>query len=405
MIRHQLWPSTPTSPTIAFHFELMKWFYGLLLEGHVSLKSFCAGLSTRQSKHEKGYKNREIINVYKVMVTDTTDQFRYFWYQQQYGFGEQHEIKTDNGTECPACFEIDTKVLSMDTDFQLVRKLSSGKSWDQPKHKEKFFLNQDAVDDFMAGQQTKPEKEKIKECSDFQAGNSLRSKVKNSKLSETAVFGSVCRHEFPQSFFSLRHGERLGYPIYMTKHFLEKQSTSDTKIHITYDIACLLAKHIKGNPSYASMLEKIILSIPVFHCYGHQYSCQILYNPRKTMGLGLTDGESIERLWSYLGGFSKITKEMTPENRVDLLTDGLLHYGRKVKENLGETIIRKNLRAKKIEEESLSLLTQTLAPFPEITNTRLEEWCNEEKNGEQNQEEKDSRYTWQEDYVVSQMQL
>lgn len=117
-------------------------------------------------------------------------------------------------------------------------------------------------------------RKKIKECSDFQAGNSLRSKVKNSKLSETAVFGSVCRHEFPQSIFSLRHGERLGYPIYMTKHFLEKQSTSDTKIHITYDIACLLAKHIKGNPSYASMLEKIILSIPVFHCYGHQYSCQ-----------------------------------------------------------------------------------------------------------------------------------
>lgn len=54
------------------------------------------------------------------------------------------------------------------------------------------------------------------------------------------------------------------------------------------------------------------------------------------MGIGLTDGESIERLWSYLGGFSKITKEMTPENRVDLLTDGLLNYGRKVKENLGK---------------------------------------------------------------------
>lgn len=63
LIRHQLWPSTPTSPTIAFHFELMKWYYGLLLEGHVSLKSFCAGLSTRQSKHEKGYTNREAIDL------------------------------------------------------------------------------------------------------------------------------------------------------------------------------------------------------------------------------------------------------------------------------------------------------------------------------------------------------
>lgn len=28
--------------------------------------------------------------------------------------------------------------------------------------------------------------------------------------------------------------------------------------------------------------------------------------------------------------------------------------------------------------------------FVEVTNTRLEEWCNEEKNAEQNQEEKDS---------------
>lgn len=57
------------------------------------------------------------------------------------------------------------------------------------------------------------------------------------------------------------------------------------------------------------------------------------------MGIGLTDGESIKRLWSYLGGFSKITKE-TPQNRVNLLTDGLLNYGRKVKENLGEFLYR-----------------------------------------------------------------
>lgn len=36
--------------------------------------------------------------------------------------------------------------------------------------------------------------------------------------------------------------------------------------------------------------------------------------------------------------FQKITKEMTPENRVDLLTDGLLNYGREVKENLGKKV-------------------------------------------------------------------
>ena len=47
----------------------------------------------------------------------------------------------------------------------------------------------------------------------------------------------------------------------------------------------------------------------------------------------------MERLWSYLGKFSKITKEMTPENRTDLLVDGLLHYGRKIRDKFGEFIL------------------------------------------------------------------
>ena len=51
--------------------------------------------------------------------------------------------------------------------------------------------------------------------------------------------------------------------------------------------------------------------------------------------MGLTDGEGMERLWSYLGKFSKITKEMTPEGRQDLLTDGLLYYGEKMKDKFG----------------------------------------------------------------------
>lgn len=40
LICHQLWPFTPTSPTIAFHFELMNWYYELLSEGHFASKVF-----------------------------------------------------------------------------------------------------------------------------------------------------------------------------------------------------------------------------------------------------------------------------------------------------------------------------------------------------------------------------
>jgi Kyakuja-Dileera-Zisupton transposase len=34
------------------------------------------------------------------------------------------------------------------------------------------------------------------------------------------------------------------------------------------------------------------------HAYGHQWSCQLIYNPRLRQGLGLSDGEGVERIWS-----------------------------------------------------------------------------------------------------------
>lgn len=46
-------------------------------------------------------------------------------------------------------------------------------------------------------------------------------------------------------------------------------------------------------------------------------------------GIGLVDGELMERLWSYLRSFNKITKEMTAENRILLLSEALLYFGRR----------------------------------------------------------------------------
>lgn len=62
---------------------------------------------------------------------------------------------------------------------------------------------------------------------------------------------------------------------------------------------------------------------------------QIKYSPRRLNGFGLTDGEVLERLWSFLRRFGKMTKEMRPNHRVDVLTDALLFYGKKRSANLG----------------------------------------------------------------------
>ena len=45
-----------------------------------------------------------------------------------------------------------------------------------------------------------------------------------------------------------------------------------------------------------------MLATTAMHAYGHQWSCQLIYNPRLKKGLGLTDGEGVERIWSRLRG-------------------------------------------------------------------------------------------------------
>jgi hypothetical protein len=51
------------------------------------------------------------------------------------------------------------------------------------------------------------------------------------------------------------------------------------------------------------------------------------YSPKRCKNVGLTDGEGVERLWSFLRLFSKMTKEMSKDKRIDVLTDAALHYG------------------------------------------------------------------------------
>lgn len=46
------------------------------------------------------------------------------------------------------------------------------------------------------------------DCSNFLAGDTLRSTSRFHALDETAVFGCGCRHEFPLMFLNLKHGER-----------------------------------------------------------------------------------------------------------------------------------------------------------------------------------------------------
>ena len=58
--------------------------------------------------------------------------------------------------------------------------------------------------------------------------------------------------------------------------------------------------------------------------------------PLRCDGIGFSDGETMERLWSFLHPFNNMTKEMRPSHRIDILTHALMYYGIKTKKKLGK---------------------------------------------------------------------
>uniref|UniRef100_A0A7M5XEG6 Uncharacterized protein n=1 Tax=Clytia hemisphaerica TaxID=252671 RepID=A0A7M5XEG6_9CNID len=121
--------------------------------------------------------------------------------------------------------------------------------------------------------------------------------------------------------------------------------------------------------------------IPVFHSYGHRGDCQVKNSIRRLETFGLMDGELMERLWSYLRSFSKITKEMTPAHRTDLLSDALLHFGSKKMSGIGKYLVflhQKAIKTLQSCETEIQSLCSNLDV--EVTDDMLDSWKTEEDN-------------------------
>ena len=64
-----------------------------------------------------------------------------------------------------------------------------------------------------------------------------------------------------------------------------------------YDIGCVFDKYLKARMPMDEY-NRLSFSVSIFHIYGHEFKYRALYNPRRTSGAGLTDGEGNERIWS-----------------------------------------------------------------------------------------------------------
>ncbi|XP_060714607.1 uncharacterized protein LOC132838346 [Tachysurus vachellii] len=397
LLRYGLWPATADKPQTAFSIPLLELFVCLSLECQVSVEGFCNTL-----RWKNNLTLAEVNTLYRALVGESISHFRHHHFRQRSSVDVCSQL--DDGTTCPACPKADgDMIVTLDANFGLVRKQSSGTSAVEPLHGTRMFVDEKDVEDYLLSHldSSKPHED----CSNFKAGNVLRSQQQAKKLDVTGVFGASCRHEMPLMFVNMSQGERLAYPLYVIDALLQRCEDKNIQLRVVYDIACVVASHLQK--SGEGIPHNISLAVPAFHVYGHKLPCQIKYSTRRLDGFGLTDGEGMERLWSFLRRFARVTKEMTPSHRLDLLTDALLHYGWRKSTDLEVQLLQRLDKAEKISILAQEDISSVIREAPVLVSEGdMERWKKREMElAQQKQKPINTVCRWKRDYIIRLIQF
>ncbi|KAG1721054.1 hypothetical protein EDB19DRAFT_1898376 [Suillus lakei] len=176
----------------------------------------------------------------------------------------------------------------------------------------------------------------------FLAADEKREKASTRFFADTGIMALLCRHDCVLWLVNMTSaGEKQYYALALIKKLFEHLPPTMT-IGILYDIACQLERScLKYQLLEQGILSCIIFSISVFHVYGHQWPCQLIYHPRKCEGFGLSDGEGCERLWSALKMLIPPLQVSGYHQRLFVLNAQVRHLDGKNLDTFGEWLSRR----------------------------------------------------------------
>lgn len=134
----------------------------------------------------------------------------------------------------------------------------------------------------------------------FIAADGDRIKASTQYFDDTGVMACLCRHDQPLYLANMRTaGEKQFYAFALLDAILH-DLPSHWHVGVLYDIACQIHRSLLKWDFIPGWKGRIEFGVSVFHAYGHQWTCQLWYHPRKSEKWGLSDGEGCERFWSQL---------------------------------------------------------------------------------------------------------
>lgn len=217
-----------------------------------------------------------------------------------------------------------------------------------------YFLPKEYVDDVgrrIEAQRKRPAKtpvplvpdEAIDQCETaYEAADGKKQKAAMDSFDDTGIMALICRHDIPLFFANIDSpGEQQKYSVALLEHLFSLIPPYATVVAL-YDVGCVLARSLsKYDILPGSIVSRLRLATTAMHAYGHEWACQLVHNPRMCIGLGLSDGEGTERLWSRFVRLIGVERSSSRQRRLWLIDRQAAAIGSEMQSDLGDWIRRR----------------------------------------------------------------
>ncbi|KAA1103498.1 hypothetical protein PGT21_019702 [Puccinia graminis f. sp. tritici] len=243
---------------------------------------------------------------------------------------------------CPACFgpqppnanqyptaTRDSLILCLDGNFQ--HRHHAKASRDEAIRSHRFFIQPNEVENMKAEIRIKEMENKppaqADRCADaHKAADDKRNESTWKGCDDTGLMGCCCRHDSVVYVANIyKSGEQRSLPCALIKKVLTAIEPN-RQVGILYDIGCSLNKFIAIRDLFGPDRSRIKFATSIFHAYVHNWLCQLEYNPRYNVGWGLSDGEGLERMWSYLSPLVSPLRYATRNHRLAAISHRLKYH-------------------------------------------------------------------------------
>ncbi|KAJ7127206.1 hypothetical protein C8R44DRAFT_830670 [Mycena epipterygia] len=133
--------------------------------------------------------------------------------------------------------------------------------------------------------------------SSFKAADERRQKASTQFYDDTALMALLCRHDWVLWLVNMHSAGEKQFYVLLLMEMMFQHLPLDIVVGFLYDVACQLECSAWKWNFLGRYMDRLAFAVAVFHAFGYEWSCQIIYHPRKREGFGFTNREGCERLW------------------------------------------------------------------------------------------------------------